>query len=293
MLIDEIVNYCDEQYQTNKLPFGNCNNCHHPSGKCSGECDTCLSQIHWPQNNGKNRDYDCPNMINYYVCSFSYQYVSEICYALIELKILKGYKELKVLSLGCGACADLMALERMLPGVKIDYCGIDQNKLWESVHDKIKSYCNNTCNIKVDLYNNKDALKFVEEKERKNYDIIIMSYFISHFRITNKENQIKDLYNNLYNNVIKQKNKNKPCFIIINDVNSCNCLRDENEELLTILDNRNKEHKDIKKCFKFPGIKYVYGEPYSQSKTLTFPKNNKKYIHQGECRSAQLLVEVK
>ena len=64
------------------------------------------------------------------------------------------YKELKVLSLGCGACADLMALERMLPGVKIDYCGIDQNKLWESVHDKIKSYCNNTCNIKVDLYNN-------------------------------------------------------------------------------------------------------------------------------------------
>lgn len=301
MLIDEIVSYCDKEYKKEDAIYPKCNVFLDENKIPLGECDKCLDKIHRHNTYNINkekveRDYDCPKIINRYVCTFSYQYTSEICYALNKLKNLKEYKELNVLSLGCGACADLMALEKMLTGVRINYCGIDKNKLWKPVHEKIKNYCDNNCNIKVDLDCTKDVLKFVEERERKGFDIVIMSYFVSHFRITRQEKSIKNFYNNLYTNVIKQKNKNMPCFIIINDVNSCNCLRENigKETIINILDTNKKSYTPIRKYFNYPTDKYIYpyGEAYNHNKTIKVPKHIQKYIHQGTCRSAQLLVEV-
>ncbi len=57
MLIDEIIDYSDNLY-SNYI----CNECHHPSGGCSGSCYNCLYQIHYPDRTIglKKAVYDCP-----------------------------------------------------------------------------------------------------------------------------------------------------------------------------------------------------------------------------------------
>jgi hypothetical protein len=66
MLIDEIVNFSNKSYQGK----GMCSNCTNPD-HCPGSCNGCLEQVHWPNkySNGK-KDYDCKNMIDYYLLFF-------------------------------------------------------------------------------------------------------------------------------------------------------------------------------------------------------------------------------
>lgn len=49
MLIDEVIGYCDKEYKNANTKYL-CRNCVHPS-KCSGNCKTCLAEIHYPNRN--------------------------------------------------------------------------------------------------------------------------------------------------------------------------------------------------------------------------------------------------
>ena len=134
MLLDTIVDFCDKKFTTLADKCGNCF-CTHPTGKCSGSCYDCLHQVHenfydvTKRKKDEKLMYDCPKMLYQYVCQFSYLYASEIEHALMEKKdYMKDYPYFHILSLGCGACADLMAFESFYHkegfDKKISYFGI-------------------------------------------------------------------------------------------------------------------------------------------------------------------------
>lgn len=136
MLIDRVMSFCDSEYR-NAHRNTRCEDCLH-TGDCSRNCKDCLEEIHYPSRhpNGK-KFYDCPHLINFYVCDYAYKYATEIYYLLQKSDALAEIEHYSIFSIGCGACPDLMAfelyLQRNAPGKTLEYRGIDKNPLWESI----------------------------------------------------------------------------------------------------------------------------------------------------------------
>lgn len=138
MLINNITSYCNDEY----LNRQKCDNCSYGSN-CPGDCGICLEYIHFPHKAPAPRKYDRPNMANYYTCKYSYKYMSEISFALAQLKDLKDKKQLKVMSIGCGPCTDLFALDYLNEiGTynfdTIEFRGVDPAK--EDWNDWLKNF---------------------------------------------------------------------------------------------------------------------------------------------------------
>lgn len=115
MLLENTVQFCDRMYSSYRDHCG-CDGgiCNRPSGICSGNCYNCLYEIHYPSRatQGAKKDYDCVKMLYHYVCQYSYLYSKELlCAFEHEWDFIKGFPYFHILSLGCGGCADLMALE--------------------------------------------------------------------------------------------------------------------------------------------------------------------------------------
>lgn len=223
MLLDEIVNYSDAQY---RLYGENCGNrkCTRPAGHCSGSCYNCLYYIHYPDRApvGSKKLYDCPKMLFHYVCQYSYLYTRELlCAFEEEYDFLKEYSQFNILSLGCGGCADLMALEYFLTyyvEVPVHYIGIDINKFWIPIHQQVERYCNFAgIDFHEPIY--EDAFKFVQEYPIEDTNVIIISYLISYLYNSNQIDQINSFIDNITENIIKRKGDNK-LLLVINDVNS-------------------------------------------------------------------------
>ena len=73
MLIDRVMSFCDSEYR-NAHRNTRCEDCLH-TGDCSRNCKDCLEEIHYPSRhpNGK-KFYDCPHLINFYVCDYAVSY---------------------------------------------------------------------------------------------------------------------------------------------------------------------------------------------------------------------------
>ena len=144
MLIDNVVEYCNNKYSS-KDSSCVCEDCNHHD--CPGSCKDCLEQIHYPHRvpNGK-KDYDCQNLVDFYVCDYTFKYASEILYLLRKSEAIRNIQKYHIMSIGCGACPDLMAFERYVSETDenktISYIGVDKNKLWKPVHGIINSYRN-------------------------------------------------------------------------------------------------------------------------------------------------------
>lgn len=71
--------------------------------------------------------------------------MSELVYALSQVKDLRDKKHLRVMSVGCGPCTDLFALDYLNEnGIfkfeTIEYRGIDLAKtVWGEIHKQIKN----------------------------------------------------------------------------------------------------------------------------------------------------------
>ena len=221
MLINEIVEFCNSEYR-NADTTHVCRDCNHPS-KCSGSCKNCLEQVHFPSKypNGKI-DYDCENMINFYVCDYINKYASEMLYLLRKSEKLKEIDEYHILSIGCGAAPDLMAFEQYVretdPSKRISYLGFDINNLWKPVHDKIDEY--NCSEIIKTRFKYEDVIQFFDDRTVKEANVIVLQYVISHFYNTEQINRIKKFFSDLIKNVVELKDNKKPFIILINDVNS-------------------------------------------------------------------------
>lgn len=297
MLIDEIIRFCDNAYSTADTQCV-CSSCRHI--RCPGSCKACLEEIHYPARhpNGK-RDYDCQNLINFYACDYLYKYASEIWYLLRRSVELPNLKAFNVLSIGCGACPDLMALESFLTekqdNKSIAYLGIDVNDLWKPIHQEIASY--QSPYIKKTLFCYEDAISFFNTHAIDNTNILILQYVISHLYNTNQIGQLNTLYDNLIKNIILHRNQSKPFIIIINDVNSNNRGRDYFTGLCDRLSHAGLHGYASKYYFDYriQNDFQRYGTKHENNKILYGPIQAfmQKYEPWEYCSSAQLLIEVK
>ena len=300
MLIDEIVNFSSKSFQGNITGNTSCSNCTHPS-LCPGNCNGCLTQVHWYTANSTGRqDYNCKNMILYYCCSFLFQYASEIYHLITESSALKQMGNYRILSLGCGASPDLVAFEKFVLEVAsektIQYRGFDVNPLWKPVHNHVKTYQSTV--IKSIAYQYDDVVRYFNEETFGKVNVLVLQYLISHFYNTGHIQYIHNFFDNLVERVVLRRNNEEPFIIIINDVNSCNRGRDFFKELIPKLRQKGLRGQYSQFRFDHPGLndyQRQYGEAHKNNH-IVFPASRKILSRfnprLSDCRSAQLLIEV-
>lgn len=295
MLIDSITNFSNQEYSRQDTEHI-CVNCNH-SGNCPGNCKTCLKEIHYPaEYPAGKKDYDCPNLINFYVCDYTFKYASEIWYLLKQSQVIKTMDEYKIVSIGCGACPDLMAFESYLNeqniSKSISYIGIDKNELWEPVHNEIKRYDN--ANIKTKFFYH-DAFDLFKRKKASSQNILVLQYVISHLYNTEQITKLHQLYNDLISNIVLYKESGKPFVILINDVNSNRRGRDYFEMLCKKLTEANLHGCYSKYYFDYNIICDLqrFGTKHESTNILySIPPAFKKYQPWMECSSAQMIIEI-
>ena len=299
MLIDHVIKNCDNGYKSHYSKC-RCVDCQH-TDECSGGCKKCLEEIHYPSKyqNGK-KDYDCSNLMNFYMCDYTFKYASEMLYLLRKSECLKDIEDYHIMSIGCGGCPDLMAFEAYVNETgnakRIQYYGIDRNNLWEPIHQDIDSYCQNcTTNMKVS-FAYKDAIDYFNKKTIKGTNVIVIQYLISHLYNTNQILKINSFYDSMIQNIIKYRQINKPCVILINDVNSCYRGRNYFCNLCNKLSENDLHGLTSMYYFDYniQNEKQKYGIPHTSNSILfNIPKDFECYEPWKACSSAQLLIEIK
>lgn len=297
MLINELVDFCDKQYSSQDTTHV-CSDCKHKI-KCSGSCKKCLEEIHYPGKypNGK-KDYDCCNLLNFYVCDYSYKYASEIWYLLKESETINKINKYHVMSIGCGGCPDLMAFESYIIdnglSKSISYFGIDINELWKPIHDKIKSYQSKI--ITKARFKYVDAIRYFNDNIVASTNVLVLQYVISHFYNTDQIDEIDKFYDDLIENIVLHKDQGKPFVIIINDVNSNNRGRDFFLDLCKKLANADLHgtYSQYYFDYRIKNDYQRYGTCHKSTSVLyTVPDKLSKYEPWETCSSAQLLIELK
>lgn len=298
MLINALVDFCNSAY----LRYGNncgCSQCNHPTGHCSGSCYNCLYEIHYPSTTPQKKTYDCQKMIYHYVCQYSYRYASEILYALnAHRNFLSDYTKFHLMSIACGACPDLMALESFCTSNTIDipiaYRGYDINPLWRPIHGELRKYCDNH-GIRRSLFE-KDVLTHFKKYSVRGTNLIVIGYLLSYLYNTNQTNEIDTLFNNIADHIVLNRDKGDKALIILNDVNSNKRGRDYFLHLPKILHKRGLNINYITRYFNTGSLNYF------QCQGTAYPKNDclftvnediaAKYHVDAACRSFQLVAEV-
>lgn len=297
MLINSVMGFCDSEYR-NAHKDVRCADCLH-SGECSRNCKDCLEEIHYPLRhpNGK-KFYDCPHLINFYVCDYIYKYATEIYRLLQKSDALTKINRYSIFSIGCGACPDLMAFELYLQKNNLDktieYRGIDKNPLWEPIHNQIRNY--NHDKITYINLSTEDAFEFLEQFAVSDINVLVLQYIISALYISEGSDAVETLFDLIVDSIVKLKNNSEPFVILINDVNSKNMGRD------LFLDLKNKlQLAGFDACYTqyyFDRNIQVeaqrYGIKHEQSVAMD-EKMARKYLQYEPwrfCTSAQLLIEI-
>lgn len=306
MLIDDVLDFADEEYNSFEINCGE--TCNHP-GICPNHnntdclnCETCLKQIHFPKKYRGSTvwtDYDCEKMINYYICKYLLKYSSEILYALENNRVIDYLENYDILSIGCGACLDLMAFETYICNHRLDstinYIGIDKNELWKEVQNQIIQYSEDVPDINVSPFIYDDAISWLRHHIVRNIDVIVLQYFISHLNNTRQNNQFNDFCDSLIDNVVAYKKDNMPMFIIINDANSCYRGRDRFEVLFDKIGEHgyNCDYRRRYFNYRIQHDEQRYGRMYPNI-NIKYPVP--RFIYQYNpwkvCSSAQMIIKI-
>jgi len=298
MLIDEIVVYCNKEYKSANTE-NLCENCTHPT-ECSGNCKSCLEQVHYPYKNSNGlRDYNCINIIDFYACTYLYKYASEIYYLIKKCESLNEIEELHIMSIGCGASPDLMAFEKYCEEKEtpqsIAYVGFDKNELWSPIHKKIKKYAENKDNMRV-RFKDEEIFDYLGRKPVPRVNVLIMQYVISHFYNTEQIGQIEIFFDELVDNIVKHKETDNPLVIIINDVNSCYRGRNYFEEFVQKLEEEGVNCTSQGYYFDYciTNVNQRYGKKH-EKKDICFTMQGglEEYEPWEKCSGAQMLIEVR
>ena len=177
-MISELVRSCDERYQSRR-----CIDCSY-SRYCPHDCEKCLEYIHFPQRAPAERRYDCKRMMDFYVCKYAHKYTSELIYAFSMLRDLQTRRHLNVLSIGCGPCTDLLALNHLQSDgtynfSTIDYRGVEINtEIWSDIYNDISDMIPRNWSFEIIP---EDICDYVEILLQHNWkpDLIIMQYVFS------------------------------------------------------------------------------------------------------------------
>ena len=144
MLLYELIKKCDQR-NLKKSSHGKCIDCNYGEA-CPHDCKVCLEYVHFPKRAPYVRKYDCVHMADSYYCKYSFRYASEIVYGLRRFTDIKNKDKLKVMSVGCGPCTELAAIDYLhqvneLNYATLEFRGIDPlEDVWENIWEDIKEY---------------------------------------------------------------------------------------------------------------------------------------------------------
>ncbi len=301
MLLNELVSYCDIEYtKHHNEKSSDCLKCRNV---CQHDCKKCLEYIHYPQRRpfGGKDDYNCPNIINFYICAYAYRYASEIL-RFLETDVFNDFfVELhrfkitpNILSLGCGGCPDLMAFETYFDRCQymqsVTYRGVEKNPLWGNIHRQIKQYCEDNTRIEP-FFNITNVIDFLDEMEHHSVDILIIQYLISTFFNSGRANEVDTLFKLIVDKVVKYKNPEAPMMILITDVNLNTLGRDMFMKLVQLIEREGFETEVNR--FHYQGA-FSYGNYYSDANIL-YPLQETLYDYQPWeiCNCAQIAIIVR
>jgi hypothetical protein len=281
MYIDEITQYCDEQYDSIS-----CENCER---ECNHLCSDCLQIVH----HGSNRDYDCKKITYYYVNNYIFKYSSEIQRILEKhKKLFNNIDEFNVLSIGCGPCTELIGFINFLSSnlelnQNINYLGVDRNDIWTSIHDKIRELINTVSFLYRDI----------ESSDLVNYspNFLIFQYVFSHiYKQKRTIDGTKEEISNFMNIVDKMGNNS---YIILNDINKPYKATDYFNYFFTLVREKYPSSRMANYYFN-DGIRYgnnpSYGNRFIDNSVYHSPSPNYrlKYHSYWSCSSAQMIIQV-
>ena len=282
----------------------NCEDC--PSGGyCPKSCNSCLRYIHFPHelpNGAPQRHYDCHNMLDTYVCNFACKYASEIAYPLREISSLAAKKELNVLSIGCGPCTDLLAIDYLKQtGIfnykALCYVGVDINKTWQCIHEDIKKYKSPETNLFFNYNDIRNLYNKISTSSKWVPDIIVFQYVLSDMQKFFQPKENEDFLQ-MMSNYINTKLLSGS-IVLINDINLHNA-QGGGRDYFDKLSLQVKDTCEIKRSFfqnRNQSIysRYSYGDPWpSNNLIITYPQDidwdNNKLSQSTTCSSAQMII---
>jgi len=264
---------------------------------CPKDCQSCLQHVHFPQNAPAPRKYDCVHMADCYYCKYAYKYASEIVYGLRRFKEIKDKKELKIMSVGCGPCTELAAVDYLkeqgvLHYEKLQYRGIDPlEDVWKNIWNDIRAYYGG----EIQFYP-KDILQLVDIIVKQSWvpDVLIFQYVFSDMYKKSSEEEMIQFIGKLAD--FLNSYEEKPIYILCNDINLTKS-QGGGREFFDILESKINEPKKVSKKH-FDNINrnshYEYGEQYKRN-VLVFEDITEEvrnaYRPFESCASAQILIK--
>lgn len=286
-MLDEIVDYCHQKYQSRANACANCSNknCNQPTMNC----EQCLKDIHFKSE--CHRSYDCPNMCYYYVCQNIHKYITEmtwIWHEFISNNTGKGklFQELEICSIGCGPCTELVAFEEYCKkkqiSIPFSFKGFDIEYTWNEIQNVVKNNSNNPNSVS---FEHTDVFTYYNTHEKPN--VLILNYVLSSI-VKNAPNSIGGFINSI--SLLFQTMS--PGVILINDINfytARSCFDKIMEKAIQSCHNLNIQKyyfsNTIKACFP-------YGSCRKNSSLWLKPNNfiQLNYSTNTECHSAQMII---
>lgn len=266
MFINNLIYECDERYSQNK---DSCQ-CEYCKRQICNEsnCAECLRKIHYPEKDSEKRTYDCVNMADYYYCRYSYRYASEVVYGLRQFRDIMKLDTLKVMSVGCGPCTDLAAIDylhqnRELNYKKLEFRGIDPLKnMWKYIWEDIDEYYQG----QVKFYE-RDILELVDIIVEKKWipDLIIFQYVFSDMYKKNSAEEIRRFIDKPAKFLNEQTGKS--IYILANDAN-IGMKYEGGRDFFNILEKNINEPKIMRRYHfnnDYRPTHYDYGEEYEDN----------------------------
>ncbi len=216
MLINDILDKANQRHFNHDFSE-KCENCSYREN-CPHNCGTCLCRVHF--SNDENREYDCPNMADFYVCKYSYRYTSELIHLLSCLESLKSRNFIKVISLGCGPSTDLMALDYLHEnGIysfeRLEYRGVDYSEsVWKNIYNDIDSWGKEGFSVKRYFG---DVCTLTFNKGAWIPDLIVLQYVLSDMTKHSSKNDIENFIEELARFIDDKLLPNS--YILLNDIN--------------------------------------------------------------------------
>lgn len=289
-MLNELVRLCDERYQSH-----HCEECSYDI-YCPNDCEKCLKYIHYPQDAPAERKYDCKRMMDYYVCKYAHKYTSELIYAFSMLRDLRNKRHLNVLSIGCGPCTDLFALNYLnnkgtYNYTTIDYRGVEINtEIWSNIYNDIVDIIPRSWSFEVIPEDICDYIDILLQQDWKP-DLVVMQYVFSDMHKHTQPQVITAMISSLAQYI---DSCDKNTYVVCNDIN------------LTVNRNGGREYFDQlyhKMCtrstprkFHFDNSNkpkhYEYGYEYESNALIVYPGNELASYHPYKsCASAQMIIK--
>lgn len=218
MLLYELVERCHYRNE-NEITHEQCGECSYGCD-CPRNCLTCLEYVHFPHVAPKLRTYDCTHMADHYYCKYSFRYASEIVYGLRQFADIREKTHLKVMSVGCGPCTELAAIDYMrqtneLEFETLEFIGIDPlSDVWEPIWADIEDYFGTGIR-----FLNRSILELIDVIVEQDWvpDLIIFQYVFSDMYKHNEQRDIEDFIEKLVDFLNEQTDKS--IYILANDTN--------------------------------------------------------------------------